>query len=212
MVSFRGHDCQVHRLVAALLIGDVANKFVCHMCDSPACCNPSHLYLGTGRENNLDRHARGHIMPRILTDEDVASIREQCAAGVTVKSLSRTFCVSPATVHRAATGLTHEHLPNAFVTPKLKRTDSPSPQTTEDQMAKAASKSKPNLAGKQEVYTDVAGRYLGLPESTIRTYCANGKLVGRTERRTVLVCVKSILLYEKNRKPRGRPVTKKNSA
>lgn len=32
---------------------------VCHRCDNPPCCNPSHLFIGTGKDNAQDALRKG---------------------------------------------------------------------------------------------------------------------------------------------------------
>jgi len=37
--------------------------FVCHSCDNPTCCNPTHLWLGTPQENTKDRDLKNRYKP-----------------------------------------------------------------------------------------------------------------------------------------------------
>jgi len=54
---------------------------VCYNCDTPACCNPYHLFLGVDRDNHNDkilknRHCKGSEHPFAkLTERDVKRIR-----------------------------------------------------------------------------------------------------------------------------------------
>lgn len=38
---------------------DPGQMFVCHTCDNSKCCNPSHLFLGTQKDNMHDCHVKG---------------------------------------------------------------------------------------------------------------------------------------------------------
>lgn len=50
-----------HRYNFILHKGVIPNgMFVLHTCDNPACINPEHLWLGTIKDNNQDRHNKGH--------------------------------------------------------------------------------------------------------------------------------------------------------
>ena len=49
-----------HRIAWMMSFGQIpAGLFVCHRCDNPSCCNPSHLFLGTAKENTQDMVKKG---------------------------------------------------------------------------------------------------------------------------------------------------------
>lgn len=55
-----GQNALAHR-VSVLLSGRwlPADLDVCHHCDNPACVRPSHLFLGTAKDNMIDRDIKG---------------------------------------------------------------------------------------------------------------------------------------------------------
>lgn len=55
-----GHQTSAHRASWIICHGAIPTGMcVCHKCDTPGCVNPDHLFLGTMRENNLDKLLKG---------------------------------------------------------------------------------------------------------------------------------------------------------
>lgn len=59
-----------HRLAWVLANGKVPDGLcVCHKCDVRACCNPSHMFLGSQLDNVVDRERKGRGASRnVLSD------------------------------------------------------------------------------------------------------------------------------------------------
>jgi hypothetical protein len=53
-VFYNSKPFMCHRLMFKLFKDELKNLIVCHHCDNPCCCNPSHLFLGTHKENIND--------------------------------------------------------------------------------------------------------------------------------------------------------------
>lgn len=79
-----------HRFSYELHIGPIPEGLnVLHRCDTPPCVHPSHLFLGTIRENALDMAAkhRGH-RPRAFDQQQAQQIRDEYAQGARVVDLA----------------------------------------------------------------------------------------------------------------------------
>lgn len=100
---------KAHRAAYATFKGPIAvGLAVCHSCDNPTCVNPDHLFLGTGKDNALDREHKGR-RPNLrgeangsskLSEQDVSSIRLSFSHGENKAQLSRRFGVSRTTVRK----------------------------------------------------------------------------------------------------------------
>lgn len=55
-----GRMQRAHRVAWTLTHGPIPGRQVCcHSCDNPTCCNPSHLFLGTNKDNTGDMWRKG---------------------------------------------------------------------------------------------------------------------------------------------------------
>jgi len=86
---------------------------VCHACDNRACCNPSHLFLGSHRDNMLDASRKGRVAKARgtrngnakLTPAIVAEMRARANSGVSYAALGRDYGVTRGIARKAVLGL-----------------------------------------------------------------------------------------------------------
>ncbi len=107
---------KAHRLAWFLTNGEIpVGMLVCHKCDNPSCVNPNHLFLGTIKDNNLDKVAKGRQkgargernFGAILNEKQVEAIRFLYASGeFSTYALSDIFQVSRNCISRVVNKIT----------------------------------------------------------------------------------------------------------
>jgi len=101
---FEGRNRKASRIAWLLANGDAGELHVLHRCDTPACVNPDHLFLGTIRDNNMDRARKGRTPIAKLTKDDVRAIRLLRREGWSLGALGKVYGVSAHTIRNADIG------------------------------------------------------------------------------------------------------------
>jgi predicted DNA-binding protein (UPF0251 family) len=106
---------RAHRITYKHFHGEIpSGMFVCHECDVPSCCNPSHLFLGTNQDNVDDMVKKGrnskpprnpHVVGSAhpgskLTEEQVSEIRLMHLRGAKQKELANQYGVAHQTISK----------------------------------------------------------------------------------------------------------------
>jgi len=85
---YEGKYISTHRLAYILENGPIPqNKQVLHKCDTPLCCSPKHLFLGTHQINMKDRNKKGRARGGSLKGEANPSSRFTNAQILKMRSL-----------------------------------------------------------------------------------------------------------------------------
>jgi hypothetical protein len=108
-----GERIAAHRFAYTLWKGYIGNLCVLHTCDTPRCCNPKHLFLGTLKNNSQDREnkQRGnrpigekHYASK-LTEKLVLEMRlERKEKGTTYREFSERYGVHISSIEAAIGG------------------------------------------------------------------------------------------------------------
>ena len=111
-----------HRIAFRIANGiDPMERLVCHHCDVPLCVNPSHLFLGTQKDNLQDMRNKGRgVNPpkligemhyeRKLNDDAVRKIRIRRYNGEKLSDIARDFNVSYGMISHIANGRKWKHI------------------------------------------------------------------------------------------------------
>ncbi len=106
------------RISYVLFKGKVKDKLVCHKCDNPLCVKPSHLFLGTPKDNMQDMIRKGRKFltqgetngSSKLTDKQVINIRRLAKSGISNRSIAAKYQVCPSNIGMIVKRITWRHI------------------------------------------------------------------------------------------------------
>jgi hypothetical protein len=106
-----------HRLSYLIHEGIIPDGMsVCHVCDNPGCVRPTHLFLGSTKDNLQDMKQKGRHLygdrnsVSKLDDDKVRRIHQLSSKGVSQGRIGKLFGISQGTVFKILHGERWEHI------------------------------------------------------------------------------------------------------
>lgn len=111
-----------HRVAYELTYGRIPTGLhICHRCDTPACVNPNHLFLGTNMDNINDRVAKGRswkgpwrkgetVATSKFTAAQIIAMRQSYVAGISATDLAVQFGMKRTAINDVVNGRSWKHL------------------------------------------------------------------------------------------------------
>lgn len=117
-INLRGKMYAMHRIAYAWHNhADPGDLLVCHRCDTPQCCNPAHLFLGTNADNTKDAQEKNRLAKGSrtgtakLSESDVLKIRLLLRdSQLSQQEVANMFGVSTSLVSHIMLGQTWKHV------------------------------------------------------------------------------------------------------
>lgn len=93
-------NIKAHRIAWFLATGALPERWqhVCHHCDTPLCVRSEHLFLGTAKDNAVDRKNKGKAITHILTQKEREEVVELVRRGTIPRVVADIYQVSEANV------------------------------------------------------------------------------------------------------------------
>jgi hypothetical protein len=118
-LSIKNKTESAHRISFELFVGTVTeNMCVLHKCDNRKCVNPDHLFLGTAKDNAVDRSMKGRNYDQKgsrhpaskFTEEQIKLIRNLHEKGKSQAEIARKFNATPGNIYNIISRKTWIHV------------------------------------------------------------------------------------------------------
>ncbi len=115
--KLNGKSIGAHRVSYEIHNGKIdEKKVICHHCDNPSCVNPDHLFMGTQKENLLDRKLKGRSIfgerngRCKLKHEQVNKIRALLSNKIDQRIIAKQFGVCQTNISRIKMNESWNHI------------------------------------------------------------------------------------------------------